>query len=528
MAGGHAAPVPDEEVCTYCAWVPYAIAAVPVVLPLLLFLLQRPILFLIGLYIRSQNGDKRELLLRVSHEEACRINPAQKDITKPSLIAGFFHPYCNAGGGGERVLWAAIHANQKRHPELLNVVYTGDHVTKTTMLNNVLHRFDISLNPSLVQFIHLQKRHLVSSSSWPRFTLLGQSLGSVFLALEAFGMLVPDIYIDTMGYAFTVILAKKLFRIPTGAYVHYPTISTDMLGALSPTNRLKKRYWEVFALLYSWAGTEIDVVVANSSWTAGHLNSLWRGISSKGTPEFTGFLNGLVKWISGRRRGENVQVLFPPCAVKKLAESIQLKEQRDNAILYIAQFRPEKNHPLVLQAFQQFLRSAPEGLKGTKLVFIGSVREDQDEKKVYELRLLAKELQIENNVLFITNAPWGDVIKWLGQASVGVNAMWNEHFGIGVVEYQAAGLIGVVHDSGGPKLDIVVEIDGERTGYHAETADQYAEGFKQALSLDPKETVAMRERARKSSMRFSEEIFADQWDGVMDSLLAIKEGKKKR
>lgn len=26
----------------------------------------------------------------------------------------FFHPYCNAGGGGERVLWCAIRALQNR------------------------------------------------------------------------------------------------------------------------------------------------------------------------------------------------------------------------------------------------------------------------------------------------------------------------------------------------------------------------------------------------------------------------------
>lgn len=42
-------------------------------------------------------------------------------------IAGFFHPFCNAGGGGERVLWAAIRATQSRWPEAVCVVYTGDH-----------------------------------------------------------------------------------------------------------------------------------------------------------------------------------------------------------------------------------------------------------------------------------------------------------------------------------------------------------------------------------------------------------------
>lgn len=42
-----------------------------------------------------------------------------------------------------------------------------------------------------------------------------------------------------------------------------------------------------------------------------------------------------------------------------------------------------------------------------------------------------------------------------------VNAMWNEHFGIGVVEYvvyQAAELVNVVEymTSGGPKMDVVI------------------------------------------------------------------------
>jgi hypothetical protein len=42
--------------------------------------------------------------------------------------------------------------------------------------------------------------------------------------------------------------------------------------------------------------------------------------------------------------------------------------------------------------------------------------------------------------------------------------MWNEHFGIGVVEYMAAGLVPVAHNSAGPKLDIVTEYDGKPTG----------------------------------------------------------------
>lgn len=100
------------------------------------------------------------------------------------------------------------------------------------MIRRVHNSFGISLHePSLV-FLYLSTRHLVMANAHPHFTLLGQSLGSLVLGYDAFSLLVPDIFVDTMGYAFTLALAKYLFpKMPVGAYVHYPIISTDMLGA---------------------------------------------------------------------------------------------------------------------------------------------------------------------------------------------------------------------------------------------------------------------------------------------------------
>ena len=37
-------------------------------------------------------------------------------------------------------------------------------------------------------------------------------------------------FTDTMGYAFTFHVVILLGRIPVGAYVHYPTNSTDVLA----------------------------------------------------------------------------------------------------------------------------------------------------------------------------------------------------------------------------------------------------------------------------------------------------------
>lgn len=377
----------------------------------------------------------------------------------------------NAGGGGERVLWAAIRATQRRWPKATCIVYTGDHdVDKADILKRVADRFNIHLHPPTLHFLYLTTRRYVLSSTWPRFTLLGQSLGSVILAWDAFTLLVPDIFVDTMGYAFALALSALLFPdVPTGAYVHYPTISTDMLDSLAEGGQgmnagtgqgyrgmLKRRYWQLFARLYSKVGSTIDVVMTNSTWTQSHIKSLWSPYRNRHNGTTT----------------HDIDVVFPPVAVEDLESAIDVSDESERKrgpyTIYIAQFRPEKNHPLILQAFARFLATHPTlpayPNQSPKLVLIGSVRDSDDATRVYKLRLQAHELGIKDQVEFVCDATWPQMLDWMRRASVGVNGMWNEHFGIGVVEYQAAGLISLVNDSGGPKLDIVVDMDGKPTG----------------------------------------------------------------
>jgi alpha-1,2-mannosyltransferase len=58
-------------------------------------------------------------------------------------------------------------------------------------------RFDITLSPSTLHFVFLKSRYMIEDSTWPRFTLLGQSIGSMYLAWEAMSKLIPDLYIGT-------------------------------------------------------------------------------------------------------------------------------------------------------------------------------------------------------------------------------------------------------------------------------------------------------------------------------------------
>nr|POE82337.1 gdp-man:man(3)glcnac(2)-pp-dol alpha-1,2-mannosyltransferase [Quercus suber] len=444
-----------------------------------------------------------------------------------SGVIGFFHPFCNAGGGGERVLFAAIHATQLRYPRALCAVYTGDHdASKDQILANVRNRFNIQLNPARLCFLYLSTRDYVLASKYPHFTLLGQSLGSLVLAWDAFNLLVPDIFIDTMGYAFVLTLAKWLFpSVPTGAYVHYPTISTDMLASLHSEIKsgagvnagsgkgfrgwAKQTYWELFAKLYSHAGGSIDVVMTNSSWTQAHISALWSPSRVR------------------NQKRHAISVVYPPCAVEELQSKIPIdhaSEKKRRNLLYIAQFRPEKQHDIIIDAFITFLKSFPkDATDKPKLVLVGSVRDDHDEKRVYKFRLQAQE--VRDHVEFVVNAKWPVILQYLTNSSVGVNGMWNEHFGIGVVEYQAAGLISVVNDSGGPKADIVVDIEGKPTGFYASTPLEYAQGFAQALSLSSEEAFAMRLRARKSSWRFSEQVFTTAWTEQLDRLVELVPGK---
>lgn len=59
-------------------------------------------------------------------------------------------------------------------------------------------------------------------------------------------------------------------------------------------------------------------------------------------------------------------------------------------------------------------------------------------------------------------------------------------------------------------------------GFHASTADEYAEGFRRALTLAPEETLAMRRRARRSAERFTDATFAERWLRNMEKLVRLQ------
>ncbi|XP_004577733.2 GDP-Man:Man(3)GlcNAc(2)-PP-Dol alpha-1,2-mannosyltransferase [Ochotona princeps] len=432
---------------------------------------------------------------------------------KNQMVIAFFHPYCNAGGGGERVLWCALRALQKKYPEAVYAVYTGDtNVTGEQILEGAFRRFNIRLSHP-VRFVFLRKRYLVEDSRYPHFTLLGQSLGSIFLGWEALMQCVPDIYIDSMGYAFTLPLFKYLGGCRVGSYVHYPTISTDMLAVVRNQNvgfnnaafitrnpvlsQAKLIYYHLFAFLYGLAGSCSDTVMVNSSWTLNHILSLWKV-------------------------GDCTSVVYPPCDVQTFLD-IPLEEEElpaERLLVSIGQFRPEKNHPLQIRAFAKLLgKKVAESPAALKLVLIGGCRNKDDELRVNQLRRLTEELGVQGDVEFKVNIPFDELKKYLSKATIGLHTMWNEHFGIGIVECMAAGTVILAHNSGGPKLDIVVPHEGDITGFLAETEEGYADTMAHILSLSAEERLRIRSNARASVSRFSDQEFETAFLSSVEKLL---------
>ncbi|XP_004447132.1 GDP-Man:Man(3)GlcNAc(2)-PP-Dol alpha-1,2-mannosyltransferase [Dasypus novemcinctus] len=420
---------------------------------------------------------------------------------KKQIVIAFFHPYCNAGGGGERVLWCALRALQKKYPEAVYVVYTGDvHVSGEQILEGAFRRFNIRLSRP-VKFVFLRKRYLVEDSLYPHFTLLGQSLGSVFLGWEALMQCVPDVYIDSMGYAFTLPLFKYVGGCRVGSYVHYPTISADMLSAVRShsagfnnaafitrnpfLSRVKLIYYYLFAFIYGLVGSRSDVVMVNSSWTLNHILSLWKA-------------------------GNCTSIVYPPCDVQTFLD-IPLQEKKmtpGHLLVSVGQFRPEKNHPLQIRAFAKLReKKVAASLPPLKLVLIGGCRNKDDELRVSQLEKLSEALGVQEDVEFKINIPFDELKNYLSEATVGLHTMWNEHFGIGVVECMAAGTVILAHNSGGPKLDIVVPYEGDITGFLAENEEGYAETLAHILSMSEEKRLEIRKNARASVSRFSDQEF---------------------
>lgn len=459
-------------------------------------------------YYTNYRNNKLKIAPRdVEAKEEFMRETRRRDVDDPQrrLLYGFFHPYANNGGGGEKVLWEAVKATLNANSKNICVIYTTNlDAEPLEILGKTESKFQITgLDSSRIVFIYLRRfGHLIDSAYWKRFTIIGQLFGTGLLSLEACFEVSPDVWVDTMGLPSSFLVANKVLKIPIIAYVHYPILQEDMfnklkyqkLGEVLHIRSIndfitygKFLYWTALYYFYVYLGSLVDITLANGSWTYSHLDKIWS---------------------FNKALGNKLEVLYPPCGTEYLTSSASttapsiapsttpaislLKkdklEVRENKLLYLAQFRPEKRHILVLKEYQQFLANEFPNVETSKgngsiptLVFAGSCRTSDDTATLEFLKLQVEMLKLEQFVTFEVDIPYSRVVELLTTCKFGLNAMWNEHFGIGVVEYMAKGCIPIVHASAGPYLDIV----GAKTNSEQLQQSQPEPGFFFKSYADP-------------------------------------------
>jgi alpha-1,2-mannosyltransferase len=214
-----------------------------------------------------------------------------------------------------------------------------------------------------------------------------------------------------------------------------------------------------------------------------------------------------------------------PCIPFIAKQALPLKEDsRERLVVSVGQFRPEKDHELQLQAFAE-LKQKGNQYKDVKLAMIGGCRNASDQAYLKKLQKSCSKLGLDSSVEFRLNVPHAELVSTLGRASVGLHTMWNEHFGIGVVEMMAAGVVTVAHNSGGPKADIIGPSSSSSTppGYLAATAAEYADAMANMFGIVSTDKVtAIRKAGRAAAQKFSDDVFDTTFDNAFKPLIGLK------
>lgn len=238
---------------------------------------------------------------------------------KDTKIISFFHPNCDAGAGGEKVLWSAVAAvqNSKELEGKVEVfIYSGSQMNPEDILSEkVLKRFGISITMDHLHFETIDKdlHDSLDPKNYPSLTMVWQALAIIKVCFKSVSQSPCDVFIDTMGVGFSYPLLKWVFGMKIYSYTHYPFISRDMIQTVATgksqynnqnmDDSVKKQvklayYWSIY-YFYKFCGRSADVVAANSSWTREHMDELWN-------------------------KGNKIETIYPPCDTSEFINRISL------------------------------------------------------------------------------------------------------------------------------------------------------------------------------------------------------------
>ena len=224
--------------------------------------------------------------------------------------------------------------------------------------------------------------------------------------------------------------AQRLYLTSDINYVHFPIVASFREKYLfenhigKPKSILKKSYYSLIKFLVLKGFYKVNkesILLANSRFTARYIYKYY---------------------------GLYPKILHPYVDINQFLK-VSGSHNRKNYVISIGRISPEKNYDVVPTI-------AKHAKNVRKFIIIGSTY-SASYKIMYNVLKKAAELNVKDKIVFVPNASFEKLLALLSCSKVFLHTMKYEHFGIAVVEAMASGLIPVVHRSGGPWTDIILE-----------------------------------------------------------------------
>jgi glycosyltransferase involved in cell wall biosynthesis len=170
---------------------------------------------------------------------------------------------------------------------------------------------------------------------------------------------------------------------------------------------------------------------------------------------------------------------------------------KGNIVVTCSRFVPEKN----LQIIPRIASLTPE----IEYHIVGGT--NKFSPPVIENILLEKEKLGCSNLYLHRDATAQELVDMYARGKIYLHTMIGEHFGISILEGMAAGLVPVIHRSGGAYMDI---IENDKYGFSYETEEEAASIIRSIMA----EPAKLREHSRIATDRaqfFSKERFKQEF-----------------
>lgn len=206
------------------------------------------------------------------------------------------------------------------------------------------------------------------------------------------------------------------------------------------------------------------------------------------------------KWCSTHKE---IEVIGNPVDVKKYPLSHRLRGEHEIRLISVGSLEKRKNYPLLLQALHILLKQSH-----VKLILIGTGPERE------RLESLAKQLDIQDNVIFAGYVQEAEYARLLSEADFFVSSSTMENFGVAIVEALTCGVPVISTPSGGPEEYLHTDI-GRIAKAH--TAEALCDAILDAVSNNSNfNSIEIRDNVKS---KFDFPVIGRQIEKVYQSIL---------